>query len=206
MTILQNTIQVLSSTTSVFALVGVLALVVALIKFKKIEFTTKIMVQVAIAVAMATILQFIKFAPWAQGGSVTLGSMVPILIIAFVYGPELGLLTGFVFGLLSLILNPYILHPVQVLFDYPLPFMAIGLAGYFKEKKMIGVIVAMFLRFACHYISGVVFFGSYAPEGMSAYLYSLIYNGSYMSLETIISLVIIGLLPFKSINRILKGN
>ena len=51
------------------------------------------------------------------------------MLIAFAYGPEVGFLAGFAYGILNLLLNPYILHPVQVLFDYPLPFMALGLWG-----------------------------------------------------------------------------
>ena len=85
--------------------------------------------------ALATILDMFKLTKLPNGGSVTLGAMVPIILMALLYGPEVGFLTGFLYGLIKLILGPYILHPLQVLFDYPLPFMALGLAGYFKTTK-----------------------------------------------------------------------
>ena len=69
-----------------------------------------------------------------QGGGVTLGAMVPILLLSYIYGPLVGMLSGFLFGILSLFFNPYIMHPIQVLFDYPLPFAVLGLAGFFASK------------------------------------------------------------------------
>lgn len=84
------------------------------------------MARMAIVIDIATVLNFIKIINLPNGGgSILLGSMVPIIIIAFMYGPQVGLLTGFIFGIISLIVNPYIMHPIQVLFDYPLPFMAV---------------------------------------------------------------------------------
>ncbi|MCJ7689110.1 MAG: energy-coupled thiamine transporter ThiT [Clostridiaceae bacterium] len=185
----------------IFALLGVLLLVFALLKIRKIKFTTRMITLIGISLALATVLQLITLFKLPQSGSVTAGSMVPIILIALFYGPEVGFLTGFLFGIINFIVSPFALHPVQVLFDYPLPFMAIGIVGYFRTFNikgiLSGVVIAMFARFACHFISGVVFFGSYAPEGTSVYLYSLLYNGSYMGAETIITCVIIGILPLK---------
>ena len=156
----------------------------------------------AIALALATILHLIKIVDLPNGaGSINLGSMVPILIIAFMYGPEIGMLTGFLFGVIYLIISPYILHPIQVLFDYPLPFMAVGLAGYFKNKKLLGTFVGMFVRFIFHFISGFLFFGQFAPEGWSPMIYSLVANGLVVGGNLIVVLIIIALLP---INRIIK--
>lgn len=203
MTLQEKFTEITKSPSALFALLGLLLLTAALLKTRKVKFTTKLITQIGLALALGTVLQIFKLYSLPQSGSVTLGSMVPILFIALVYGPEVGFLTGFLFGLINLLLNPYVLHPVQVLFDYPLPFMAIGLAGYFKNNRIAGTILAMAARFLCHFISGVVFFGSYAPAGMSPYLYSLIYNGFYMSIETIICVIIIGLLPVKSLSGIL---
>lgn len=159
-------------------------------------------VQIGVALALATVLKIFRIYHFPQGGSVTLGSMIPILIMVFFYGSEVGFLTGFLYGIISLILGPYILHPVQVLFDYPLPFMAIGLAGYFRNNKILGTVVAVFARFICHFISGVVFFGSFAPKGMSTYLYSLTINGPFMAIEGGICIVIIAVLPIKQLYSI----
>lgn len=197
--------EITKNPTAIFALLGVLVLIFAIFNIKKIKFTTRMITLIGISMAASTVLQFITIIKLSQGGSVTAASMVPIILIALIYGSEVGILTGFLFGIINFIVSPFALHPVQVLFDYPLPFMAIGLVGYFRSLSirgiLIGVILAMFVRFACHFISGVVFFGSYAPEGTSVYLYSLLYNGSYMGMETIITFVVIALLPIKRLSK-----
>ena len=157
--------------------------------------------RIAIALALATVLKIFRIYHLPQGGSITLGSMVPILIIAFLYGPLIGSLTGFIYGIITLFMDPFILSPVQVLFDYPLPFLVLGVAGFFKNKKILGAFIAIFLRFVCHFISGVAFFGSYAPEGMSTVIYSLTVNGSFIAIEGLICLIIIKFLPFERINK-----
>lgn len=198
--------EITKSPTALMALLGVLILILAILKFRKVKLTTKMITSVGIAIAVATVLQFITIMKLPQSGSVTAGSMVPIILIALFYGPEVGFIAGFLFGIINFIVSPFALHPVQVLFDYPLPFMAIGIVGYFRNYNikgiLAGVVLAMFTRFACHFISGVVFFGSYAPEGTSVYLYSFLYNGSYMGVETIISCIVIAILPLKRLSKI----
>lgn len=194
--------EIFKNPLSLATLIGVTILILALIRFKKIKLDTKIIARIGISLALATILHFIKIVDLPNGaGSINLGSMVPILIIAFIYGPEIGMLTGFLFGVIYLIISPYILHPIQVLFDYPLPFMAVGLAGYFKNSKLSGSFIGMFVRFIFHFISGVLFFGEFAPDGWSPMIYSLVVNGSVVGANLIVILVIIALLP---INRIIE--
>jgi len=202
--------EITKSPITIFALLGVLLLIFAVLKIRKIKFTTQKITVIGISIALSTVLQFITILKLPQGGSVTAASMVPIVLVALFYGPEVGFLTGFLFGIINFIISPYALHPVQVLFDYPLPFMAIGIVGYFRNRNiqgiLIGVVLAMLARFTCHFISGVVFFASSAPEGTSVYLYSLLYNGSYMSLETIITCVVIAILPLKRLSKIVIKN
>jgi len=197
-----NTSEIVKHPLSLVALIGCVIILIVLIKAKKIEITTQLITRIGIALALATVLKVFRLYHFPQGGSVTLGSMVPILIIAFMYGPLVGFLTGFLYGIITLFMDPYILHPVQVLFDYPLPFLALGLAGFFKQNKLLGTSVAIFGRFLCHFISGVAFFGSFAPEGMSPIVYSLFVNGLLVGVEGIICLVIIKFLP---IDRIVKA-
>ncbi|WP_315110183.1 energy-coupled thiamine transporter ThiT [Clostridium intestinale] len=197
-----NTREIVKHPLSLVALIGCVIILIVLIKAKKIEITTQLITRIGIALALATVLKVFRLYHFPQGGSVTLGSMVPILIIAFMYGPLVGFLTGFLYGIITLFMDPYILHPVQVLFDYPLPFLALGLAGFFKQNRLLGTSVAIFGRFLCHFISGVAFFGSFAPEGMSPIVYSLFVNGLLVGVEGIICLVIIKFLP---IDRIVKA-
>ncbi len=196
----QKLSTVFSSPGTIIALVAVIVLIVVLLKTKKIKFDTRLLAFMAITIALSTVLGTISIYKMPQGGSVTLGSMVPILLLTFIYGPEVGFLTGFVYGLINLITGPYILHPIQVLLDYPLPFMLLGTAGYFKNTY-VGSTVGIFARFVCHLLSGVVFFGSFAGD-QNPLIYSIIYNGSYLLPELIITVVIMALLPIKRLKSI----
>ncbi|MFU7516065.1 energy-coupled thiamine transporter ThiT [Clostridium sp. HCS.1] len=192
--------EIYNSPLSLATLIGVILIILALIRFKKIKLDTKVITRIGIALALATILHLVKLVDLPNGaGSINLGSMVPILIISFMYGPEIGMLTGFLFGVIYLIISPYILHPIQVLFDYPLPFMAVGLSGFFKNKKLLGTTLGMFIRFIFHFISGVLFFGEFAPKGWSPVLYSFIVNGSVVLGNLLVILIIISLLPISKI-------
>lgn len=202
----QNIQAILASPMSIITLIGCILLLIVLVKAKKIKFTPQLIARIGIALALATILKMLRLYHFPQGGSITLGSMIPILLIAFMYGPRVGCLTGFLYGVLTFILDPYIMHPVQVLFDYPLPFMALGLAGFFNSKKWLGVSIAVFVRFICHFISGIAFFGSFAPEGMSPAIYSLLVNGPMIGIEGIICLVILTVLPVERIIHISSTN
>ena len=187
-------------------LIGCAILLIALIKFKSLKFNSKLIARIGLAIALAFILDMLKIYRLPNGGgSISLGSMIPIMLISFVYGPSIGLFTGFLFGVFKLIVDPYILSPIQVLFDYPLPFMAVGIAGCFKNKYL-GATLGMFLRFACHFISGVIFFGSYAPAGMSPIIYSLAVNGFAVGGELLICLALLAFLPIELLIKTLKSN
>lgn len=190
---------ILDQPTSIFALVALVALIFAFVYIKKIKLNTRMITHIGLMLALTVILHNLRLYHMPQGGSVTLGGMIPLLLIAFRYGPVVGYLAGFIYGLMNLIQDPYILHPIQVLFDYPLPYMAIGMAGYFKERIFLGAIVASCGRFLCHFISGAVFFASYAPSGTSPYWYSLVFNATYLVPELCICLVILRVLPVKRI-------
>ncbi|WP_026882791.1 energy-coupled thiamine transporter ThiT [Clostridium akagii] len=202
---LTNVTEISHHPSSVITLVGLLLLVLGFVKIRKVKLNTKMITQIGIALALSAVLQIFRIYHFPQGGGVTFGSLVPILLIAFIYGPEVGILAGFLHGMLTLIIDPYILYPTQLLFDYPLPSMALGLAGYFRNQKILGSVVALFVKFICHFISGVLFFGSFAPKGTSPIIYSLSVNGSLMLAEGAICVIIIGLLPMKILSKALTG-
>ena len=202
----ENFKTLFSNPLTIITLIGCAILLIAFIKFKSLKFDSKLIARIGLAIALAFILDMIKIYTLPNGGgSISLGSMVPILLLSFIYGPSIGLFTGFLFGVFKLILDPYILNPIQVLFDYPLRFMAVGIAGFFKNKY-IGASIGMFLRFISHFISGVIFFGSYAPEGMSPIIYSLVVNGSAVGGELLICLVLLAFLPIERLIKTLKTN
>jgi len=191
--------MILEQPASIFALLGLITLTLAFGYIKKIKMNTQMIVHIGLMLALTVILHNFRLYHMPQGGSVTLGAMIPLLLIAFRYGPVGGYLAGFVYGLINLIQDPYILHPIQVLFDYPLPYMALGLAGHFKDRMLLGAIVGISGRFLCHFVSGAIFFGSYAPAGMSPYWYSLVFNATYLIPELIICLIILKVLPMERI-------
>ncbi|MDN5276707.1 MAG: thiamine transporter [Clostridiales bacterium] len=160
---------------------------------------TRMLVEAGVMIALAQVLSYVKVYELPQGGSVTAGSMVPILFFAVRWGARGGILAGMAYGLLQFILGEkYSYHIVSILFDYIIAFGCLGLAGLFRQKGMAGVMAGVFLgilgRFICHVISGVTVFASYAPEGQSPWVYSILYNGSYLLPELIISMVIVVLL------------
>lgn len=152
---------------------------------------TRVLTEAALAIALAFVLGLIKVFQMPLGGSISL-EMVPLIILALRQGPVVGITAGAVYGVIQLIVSPFIVHPVQVLFDYPLPFAALGLAGIFSPTvrgAVLGTLVAVLARFVFHFVSGVVFFASYAPEGWNPYIYSAAYNAAYLVPSAVVAAV-----------------
>lgn len=163
---------------------------------------TKVISEVIVTVALAYVLNLIVVFRMPQGGSVTAVSMAPILWLALRRGLKIGVFGGIVFGLVDMIPQPFIVHPVQFLLDYPLAFGALGLAGLFNRHPIQGVIIGITGRFVCHFISGFIFFAMYVPEGMHPAVYSAIYNGSYLIVELISSIIVMYILVRRDFVRI----
>jgi thiamine transporter len=168
---------------------------------------TLFIAEVAVFSALAYLLDFaaglLSLKIWPQGGSVSI-AMVPIFLMAFRWGIKGGLLTGFLLGLLQFILGfSQIYTLVQGIIDYFIAFSVVGLAGIFanlvkdslkKQEKgkwvtyvLMGAFLGSALRYLCHVLSGIVFFGEYAPKGQPVAIYSILYNGTYMLPSFIVS-------------------
>lgn len=145
-------------------------------------------------IALATVLSLVKVFEAPYGGSVTLGSMIPILFIALRWGPGVGVLTGLVYGFVQYVVGPYFVHPVQVALDYPVAFGALGLAGFLPRQPWAGIALGMTGRFVAHLISGVVFFAEFAGD-QNVWVYSSLYNAGYLVPELIISAVLLTVMP-----------
>lgn len=186
----------------VIAIIAILLVIAAVMRHrnaaKKASLTTKQLVYSAVAIALAVVCSMIKVFEMPMGGSVTLLSMLFIVLIAYWYGPYVGIMTAVAYGLVQFVLEPIFYTIPQMLLDYPLAFGALGLAGFFYKKKwgfQIGYVVGVLGRFVFATLSGIVFFGSYAPEGMSPIVYSIGYQASYLVPEAIITLIIISIPP-----------
>ncbi|MET3292942.1 UNVERIFIED_CONTAM: thiamine transporter [Brevibacillus sp. OAP136] len=169
-----------------------------------------IMTEIAIMAALAYILGMIKLFQMPQGGSISL-IMLPIAIIALRRGVVPGLIAGFLVGELDHLIGGYVVHPVQLLLDYPIAYTAIGLVGFARPatgvpqlgKVWSFLFAGIAIRFLCHFTSGIVWFGSYAPEGMPVATYSALYNLSYLVPEFIITGIVLTLLAKKAPQQIL---
>ncbi len=166
---------------------------------------TKKLSMAGILIALATVLSFVKLFDMPYGGSVTAGSMVPIILFSMATDFKWGIIQASVYGLIQMIIGWYA-PPAQtiisfitvVLLDYIVAFGVLGLAGGISRRlgdKLWSAVVAsavvLILRFICHFITGILIWGSFAPEGQPVWLYSLLYNGGYMLIETVISIMII---------------
>ncbi|MBP1968292.1 thiamine transporter [Virgibacillus natechei] len=181
------------------------------------------LIEVAIFTALALLLDiipFLSFKIWAMGGSISF-AMIPIFIIAFRWGIKGGLLSGFLWGVLQVAVgNAYILHPIQGLIEYGLAFTVLGFAGVFAKQIQkgvkegtiktylsyiaLGVLLGTSLRFIAHYFAGIVFFES-AIEGQPVWIYSLVYNSSYMVPSFIICSLIVFFLFHKQPKTLLNS-
>ena len=177
-------------------IIAIFALILKLHKDNARQMTAKELTFCAAAMALAYVTSFIKFASLPFGGSVTLFSMFFICLIGYFYGIRIGITAGVAYGMLQMAFGGYIYHPVQALFDYPLAFGALGLAGIFsrKPKGLIpGYIIGTLSRYVMHVISGYVFFKSYAPENMNPMIYTLSYNLTYILPEMIATIAVISI-------------
>lgn len=167
-------------------------------KRKSGRLATKQLVFSGVAMALAIVTSEIKFARLPFGGSITLFSMLFIVLIGYWYGAAAGLMTGFAYGLLQFVLDPVFYTPMQLLVDYPLAFGALGLSGFFCNKKhglIIGYLVGVFVRYVFAFLSGVLFFASYASDQspIGIIVYSLTYNATYVVPEVIVTLILLAI-------------
>jgi thiamine transporter len=161
---------------------------------------TKALVLSAIFVALYLALNQVIVFRMPQGGSITAFSMLSITLCAYLLGVRKGVMAGMCAGLVGLIFNPYVIHPLQLLLDYPLAVGALGFAGLFRKGKhslQTGYLFGAFCRFLCTFLSGMIFFGEYAPEGFNAFTWSLYYNIAYIGSEAALTLVILWLPPVR---------
>jgi thiamine transporter len=172
----------------------VLLFIGILISGKEKKADTKVMVTSAVLVALSIALNQIILFRMPQGGSLTAFSMLPIVVCAYFFGVRRGVMAGMCVGLIVLIFNPYVVHPIQMLLDYPLAFGALGFAGLLSGRKfglIYGYLIGLFGRYLCAVLSGIIFFGQYAPEGFNAVTWSIYYNITYLGMEGVLTVAVL---------------
>ncbi len=161
---------------------------------------TRSIVYGAISIALSFALSYARLFKLPQGGSVTFASLLPLMIYCCMFGTRRGLIVCTIYGVLQALQDPFIIHPMQFLLDYPLAFGLVGVSGIFMEKGvfkdkkvvafLLGGVLAVVLRYACHVCSGVFAFADYADLDKydTAIAYSMAYN-SFAFADMLIALV-----------------
>lgn len=151
----------------------------------------------AVAIALGMVTSCLKLFDAPYGGSVTLFSMLFICLIGYWFGLKTGLMAACAYGILQLIVDPYIISIPQMLTDYLFAFGSLGLSGLFSGKKhglLKGYLLGVLGRFFFTFLSGMIFFGAYAADwGMSVPVYSFVYNGSYIGAEAVLTVIILAI-------------
>ncbi|MCR5686965.1 MAG: energy-coupled thiamine transporter ThiT [Lachnospiraceae bacterium] len=165
---------------------------------------TKKLIESSIMVAIATVLSMIKLLDLPYGGTVTIGCMLPVIIISYRHGIRWGLLSGAVFGIIQQLLGLNTLSYVTtwqsvaavMLLDYIVAFTVIGLGGIYRKSLaqpralVLGTVTVCILRYICHVISGATVWAGLSIPTEAAFWYSVGYNATYMIPETIVTSVI----------------
>ena len=182
-----------------------------------------------VLIAMGVALSFIKIFDLPYGGSITLCSMLPVMLFSYRAGIKWGLGAGLVFSVLELLFGLDALKGISgttvigsIFLDYLLAFTVLGLAGIFRGRMKnnplsfsLGCFLAGMLRYLCSFLSGWILWSEYADvnfspmlAGMSgqtlACFYSLLYNGSYMIPEVVLTSVAAFLIMQLAGKQILK--
>lgn len=158
----------------------------------------------AIMIALSTILAQLAVIQFPYGGSVTVFSQLPVIIISYRYGVKWGVSTGLVMAIIQLMfglenfsyVSGLVAYIILIFADYIVAFTALGFGGMFRNSVKnqalgltLGSVVVSVIRFLCHFISGVTIWGDYSNGAQAAWVYSLTYNGSYMLPELIITAI-----------------
>lgn len=172
----------------------IILLLITIMKISGKKNDASIMVKSAIILAITFVLNQITLFKMPQGGSITAFGMLSLFLISYLYGARQGILAGIAYGLIDLIISPSIVHPIQLLMDYPLGFAAIGIGGILRNQNF-GIIKGYILGAVGRYIvvvlSGIIFWGMYAPEGFNAISWSVFYNMTYMLPEAVATVAIL---------------
>lgn len=169
-------------------------LIFAFVNHKKGKFNSKLITHGAIAIALSMVLNLVTIYSMPNGGSVTLGRLIPLLMFAYIYGFPAGCIIGGMYGLLDFMMKPYFLNIIQFLLDYPLAFAGVGFAGLsiFKNVKfqklsfILGIVITGLSRWLFSSVSGTLYWGM-------PFAGAVAYN-SVLLIDTAVCIVIIAMM------------
>lgn len=162
------------------------------------------LVESALMLALSTLLAEFAIVKFPFGGSVTIFSQVPMVVISYRYGIKWGAFAGVCMGVIQMLfgmgnfayVSGIVAYLILIFADYIIAFGALGFGGMFKNKIKnpiiaiaLGGAVVSVIRFICHFISGVTIWGDYAEGAQAVWKYSFTYNAGYMVPELVITVV-----------------
>lgn len=182
-------------------------LLVCLKTMRKTVFNANSIARIGVVAAMTIVLYMIKIVPFPQGGGCSLLSILPIMILSVVFGMEEAIICAIVVAMTKIIIQPpYYL--MQLPLDYFGAMISVAFTPMFgtlnKFRLVAGAGIAVLLSTFFSVLSGIIFFGQYAPEGMNVWVYSLMYNFFGYGVEALLSVVVLAILPlsvFRKINN-----
>ncbi len=192
--VLQSFFESVPGQITTVAVIFVLLLLV--MRTNKKTNDVSVLVKTSILLAVTFVLNQVTLFRMPQGGSITAFSMFALFLVSYLFGPRQGILAGLAYGLIDLVINPYVIHPVQLFMDYPLGFGAIGIGGLLRNTNygMIkGYCLGVLGRYLVVVLSGIIFWGIYAAEGFSAVSWSFFYNMTYILPEVIATVAILSI-------------
>ena len=159
---------------------------------------TEISIMIALTSVFEVVFSTIGITVFPNGGSVSL-ALLPLMVITMRLGFLRGLLAASIYGIFQFVLPVpvFFLTPIQYVFDYIVPTIAAVLIvalGRKKSQVLLGVVAVFVAKYVSHVIAGVVFWGEYAPEGFSAWTWSLYYNATYSFPSLVLSLIVVSVL------------
>ena len=176
---------------------------------------TKTLVEISLLVAISFILDmtahFYAGWFWVYGGSISL-SLVPLAIIGYRHGWANAVLGGTIIGILQLFFGAWIVHPAQVILDYPLPFALLGVAGLWAKQVNTGkhwifyiwlsTFIGSTLRLLSHVLAGYIFWSD-GIVGAVAWQISFIYNTPYVMGSFVLSALVLTII-YKKYSKIFQ--
>lgn len=178
----------------------IVVFIIAIIKLRKVKFDSKKITRIGIFTALSIVLYMIKIVPFPQGGGCSLLSILPIMVLSVVGGIEEAIICGIIVGLTKIIIAPPY-FPLQIPLDYLGAMMAIGFTSVFgiieKKQLLVGAVLASLISISFSILSGIIFFGQFAPEGMNVWVYATAYNLMGYGVEVVLSIIVLMILPLK---------
>lgn len=203
-----------SNASGAIAIAAAVAAMIVLLALsaKRVKWNASMIAKAAICVAASQLLGLVTLFRMPMGGSVSLVSLLPLILFSMAFGPLEGVLAGCAAGLLRLTIDPYVIHPIQLLVDYPMSYAAVALCCLAKKLPLnntlrlpVAAVLGYLGQFIMTVLSGVVFFAEYAGE-QAAIVYSLTYNISYIGPEMAVCAAIAFIPAVAKLPEVLRRN